>query len=218
MMIDAEMYGMMPSANTEKRDSAPPENMLNRLRMPFCWPLNSCSSWVGSMPGTGMYEPTRYTSSASSRKISRRRRSPNFPVFASLVPPVATGCLSQPWSSGHAAAGRFDRGLRARGRGNAVQLDRAADRAGLDHLDRLGHLADQPCLLERQQVDLGRTQALERGQRQLRAELKLARLEATLRQPTLQRHLTAFETDRSEEHTSELQSPLNLVCRLLLEK
>src|SRR5574337_153649 len=24
--------------------------------------------------------------------------------------------------------------------------------------------------------------------------------------------------DRSEEHTSELQSPLNLVCRLLLEK
>src|SRR5256885_6376236 len=26
------------------------------------------------------------------------------------------------------------------------------------------------------------------------------------------------ETDRSEEHTSELQSPCNLVCRLLLEK
>src|SRR5256885_10070317 len=26
------------------------------------------------------------------------------------------------------------------------------------------------------------------------------------------------EIDRSEEHTSELQSPCNLVCRLLLEK
>src|SRR5256885_16716165 len=26
------------------------------------------------------------------------------------------------------------------------------------------------------------------------------------------------ETERSEEHTSELQSPCNLVCRLLLEK
>src|SRR5205807_4119367 len=26
------------------------------------------------------------------------------------------------------------------------------------------------------------------------------------------------ERDRSEEHTSELQSPCNLVCRLLLEK
>src|SRR5256885_12085546 len=28
----------------------------------------------------------------------------------------------------------------------------------------------------------------------------------------------AFEAARSEEHTSELQSPCNLVCRLLLEK
>src|SRR4030066_490008 len=28
----------------------------------------------------------------------------------------------------------------------------------------------------------------------------------------------AFFTERSEEHTSELQSHLNLVCRLLLEK
>src|SRR5256885_11607713 len=28
----------------------------------------------------------------------------------------------------------------------------------------------------------------------------------------------AYAGDRSEEHTSELQSPCNLVCRLLLEK
>src|SRR5256885_9438777 len=28
----------------------------------------------------------------------------------------------------------------------------------------------------------------------------------------------AHDLDRSEEHTSELQSPCNLVCRLLLEK
>src|SRR5256885_10976217 len=28
----------------------------------------------------------------------------------------------------------------------------------------------------------------------------------------------AFDRERSEEHTSELQSPCNLVCRLLLEK
>src|SRR5256885_11614660 len=27
-----------------------------------------------------------------------------------------------------------------------------------------------------------------------------------------------FDANRSEEHTSELQSPCNLVCRLLLEK
>src|SRR5256885_10937746 len=30
--------------------------------------------------------------------------------------------------------------------------------------------------------------------------------------------LAVPDTDRSEEHTSELQSPCNLVCRLLLEK
>src|SRR5690348_17571467 len=31
-------------------------------------------------------------------------------------------------------------------------------------------------------------------------------------------HPEAHETPRSEEHTSELQSPVQLVCRLLLEK
>src|SRR5256885_12725153 len=31
-------------------------------------------------------------------------------------------------------------------------------------------------------------------------------------------HQTRDSTERSEEHTSELQSPCNLVCRLLLEK
>ena len=29
-MIDAEMYGMIPSAKIEKRDSAPPENTLKQ--------------------------------------------------------------------------------------------------------------------------------------------------------------------------------------------
>src|SRR5256885_12652889 len=31
-------------------------------------------------------------------------------------------------------------------------------------------------------------------------------------------HILRASTGRSEEHTSELQSPCNLVCRLLLEK
>src|SRR5256885_8634712 len=31
-------------------------------------------------------------------------------------------------------------------------------------------------------------------------------------------HVPGEAVDRSEEHTSELQSPCNLVCRLLLEK
>src|SRR2546426_8677497 len=40
-----------------------------------------------------------------------------------------------------------------------------------------------------------------------------------LREPELRAILGAIDTlYRSEEHTSELQSPCNLVCRLLLEK
>src|SRR5256885_10922270 len=34
----------------------------------------------------------------------------------------------------------------------------------------------------------------------------------------IERRCAAAVGDRSEEHTSELQSPCNLVCRLLLEK
>src|SRR5207237_6678466 len=39
-------------------------------------------------------------------------------------------------------------------------------------------------------------------------------------QPTVLRRLRGgeYRVERSEEHTSELQSHLNLVCRLLLEK
>src|SRR5256885_9466797 len=36
--------------------------------------------------------------------------------------------------------------------------------------------------------------------------------------PLIRRRLAASPVARSEEHTSELQSPCNLVCRLLLEK
>ena len=76
MMIDAEMYGMMPSAKIVKRDSAPPENMLNMPRMPPCCAWNSSASTFGSMPGTGMCAPMRKTTSAPSRNSRRRFRSP----------------------------------------------------------------------------------------------------------------------------------------------
>ncbi len=59
MMIDAEMYGMIPSAKIEKRDSAPPEKTFSRPRMPPCWPRNSSSSTDALMPGTGMCVPIR---------------------------------------------------------------------------------------------------------------------------------------------------------------
>src|SRR5256885_3152623 len=38
------------------------------------------------------------------------------------------------------------------------------------------------------------------------------------RSPRARKPLEAWFRKRSEEHTSELQSPCNLVCRLLLEK
>ena len=35
-MIDAEMYGMIPSAKIVNLESAPPENMLNMPKIPPC--------------------------------------------------------------------------------------------------------------------------------------------------------------------------------------
>src|SRR3989454_4032916 len=44
------------------------------------------------------------------------------------------------------------------------------------------------------------------------------RTQACQRVPQPVGHRRRHLSDRSEEHTSELQSPCNLVCRLLLEK
>src|SRR5256885_14922749 len=55
--------------------------------------------------------------------------------------------------------------------------------------------------------------------RRLGHELLGARLHGGhLRVRRLQARRSRRALDRSEEHTSELQSPCNLVCRLLLEK
>src|SRR2546426_7422245 len=43
-------------------------------------------------------------------------------------------------------------------------------------------------------------------------------VEARVRELLEVRHRVGHLVGRSEEHTSELQSPCNLVCRLLLEK
>ena len=59
-MIDAEMYGMMPSAKIDKRSSAPPENMLNMLQDRAGLLLEELlRAATGSMPGTGMNVPMR---------------------------------------------------------------------------------------------------------------------------------------------------------------
>src|SRR5437764_14572082 len=46
----------------------------------------------------------------------------------------------------------------------------------------------------------------------------IARRSVCVRRPSRRRPLTPSRRARSEEHTSELQSPMYLVCRLLLEK
>src|SRR2546426_8051623 len=52
------------------------------------------------------------------------------------------------------------------------------------------------------------------------ADLQSARLDQCEKRDDTGRHLRLAQRgqSRSEEHTSELQSPCNLVCRLLLEK
>ena len=54
MMIDAEMYGMMPRAKIAMRPMAPPANMLNMPIRPLDWELNAWASASGLMPGSGM--------------------------------------------------------------------------------------------------------------------------------------------------------------------
>ena len=54
MMIDDEIYGMIPSANSENRFSAPPENILNSPTMELCEPSNIWDKTNGLMPGTGI--------------------------------------------------------------------------------------------------------------------------------------------------------------------
>ena len=53
------MYGITPSAKIDSRCSAPPENMLNMLRIVPCCSWKKRDSATGSMPGTGMKVPMR---------------------------------------------------------------------------------------------------------------------------------------------------------------
>src|SRR2546426_4578999 len=63
---------------------------------------------------------------------------------------------------------------------------------------------------------LFRSELAQSAEDEVRLELGL-RCEHQVRHPTEQRGERRRQF-RSEEHTSELQSPCNLVCRLLLEK
>ena len=52
-MIEAEMYGMMPRANTVSRRRFPPEKRSTMPRRPLCIWLKRAASAAASMPGRG---------------------------------------------------------------------------------------------------------------------------------------------------------------------
>jgi hypothetical protein len=77
MMIEAEMYGIIPNAKTLKRINAPPENMLKSPTILFCWALNNSCKRCGFNPGTGIYEPILNTSIANKRNSNLAFKSAN---------------------------------------------------------------------------------------------------------------------------------------------
>src|SRR5206468_5953624 len=86
------------------------------------------------------------------------------------------------------------------------ELHRAlGNRPAFDDLDRIVHQVPAVEQRNRQQVQHAKADADERE-------------ESEIRDPAHLRRLAGEIGDRSEEHTSELQSRSDLVCRLLLEK
>jgi hypothetical protein len=84
-MIDAVMYGMIPSAKIEKRDSAEPENVLSRPKTPCPRPPVLKNVWIDweSIPGAGIHEPSRYSARMTPVKMTRRRSSGTRHAFVS---------------------------------------------------------------------------------------------------------------------------------------
>ena len=58
-MIEAEMYGMIPSANTVARENAPPTNMSYRPNIVFAWLRNAPAKAAAFTPGVGRCSPSR---------------------------------------------------------------------------------------------------------------------------------------------------------------
>src|SRR5256885_12098138 len=82
-----------------------------------------------------------------------------------------------------------------------------ASRGGGAHETVLAQLADGPVLLRVRAVD---SQGV--------SHPDVVRTVTVDNTPPAIEQLSVADGGRSEEHTSELQSPCNLVCRLLLEK
>src|SRR5882757_4331607 len=179
--------------------------MLNMSRMvPFCC-ANSWLSLEGSMPGTGMNEPMRYTTRAASRNSRRLRTSPIL-LRSGIIPPLVPfamvlsaslvfGSVRLRCDVGDAAAGGENRFACALGHADAAQFELAGQLAGLDQLGLLGVRRHHARVLQHTQIDGGFLQLFKVGQTHFGAELGHGGVEAALRQATLDRHLAALEAD-----------------------
>src|SRR5215469_9901734 len=145
-------------AKIDRRDSAPPENMLTIPRMVLERSPKKRATSAGFTPGTGMKVPMRYTISAPMRKKMRLRISPkraaSLNAAAGLVVvvvamPVLTRC--GPSVLDPAARG-FDRRARPFGRGHALERHRLLDLAREHHLGTLGARCDHAGLEQRREV------------------------------------------------------------------
>ena len=101
MMIDAEIYGITPSAKIDIRDKAPPPNMLSMPRMPSLCCANSCAITRGSTPGIVICDPIRKISIANSTNSRRERSSaePVNPLNAAFLSPAAILLILNTWYS-----------------------------------------------------------------------------------------------------------------------
>ena len=90
MIIEAEIYGMIPNAKILKRSNAPPENMLNMPKMVLLCSSKNLAIAAGSMPGVGINVPRRKTIKAISTKARRCRSSDPL-----LSPPVEAAIFAR---------------------------------------------------------------------------------------------------------------------------
>ena len=93
------------------------------------------------------------------------------------------------------AASGFDGGFGSGGCANAIELDCFFDLASLNDLDHFGNRSDQASCFQSQDIDFGFAELLKRCQGDFSVVLLSRGFETALRKTTLQRHLTAFETD-----------------------
>ena len=69
--MEEEIYGITPRANIVSLDNDPPENKLNRPKMPPLLLEKISANLVASNPGTGICAPILYTINARTKNNKR---------------------------------------------------------------------------------------------------------------------------------------------------